>query len=162
MILYTIADENREILNFLEADVKAILFNPEQEYAFCCNWCLVDQDGELYPASDIVRMEIDPDGTPHTGLIPDSSDPLFKEENATPATFKDGETVIFDTKGMAEEFDYPDEEAEKSSSYYVKKVEDHHLGKATIQCLATYTEIGNKDSEYYDIICNIFALNKNI
>lgn len=68
------------------------------------------------------------------------------------AIFKKGDTVIFNHQGLASEFDYADEEGEEASRTYIENIEAHHMKPATIEGLATYTELGDKDYEYYDII----------
>lgn len=153
MILYTYSDPKGQIYNLLEADVKSILHfeMPDEED---CLWRIKTHEGDTYPALDVVRMEIDGSGLPHTGIIVDETDDhyaymdaqmMLEDKEMGLRTFGDGDQVNFDLRGMIDELDINHSQLDRA------RLELHDNQDCLIMALSTYSELGNKDYEYYDI-----------
>jgi hypothetical protein len=74
----------------------------------------------------------------------------FLNESKKEQSIPNGTEVTFNLKGFeAAEFGLDDEEHDLD--WWVTKLEQLDGKKAIIECLSTYTELGDKDYEYYDI-----------
>lgn len=75
---------------------------------------------------------------------------LFLNENKKQQSIPNGTEVTFDLNGVSSaEFDLDDETHD--SDWWERKLDELDGKKAIIECLATYTELGDKNLEYYDI-----------
>jgi len=74
----------------------------------------------------------------------------FLNENKKQQSIPNGTEVTFDLNGVgATEFGFDEEEHD--SDWWEHKLDQLDGKKAIIECLATYTELGDKNHEYYDV-----------